>query len=114
MSRATTTLAILGCIGLTACTFGGPPPSSADARASAETVAACRHRADEVYQQQNRPDIYSPQPAINTPSSGAYAPGVTDRGLSTLYARDNLIRDCVRNTGTETSRGFEPGLRSAP
>jgi len=102
------------CLGLAACSFGGPPPGSATSRANAEALAACRDRAEQVYVQQNRPAIYSPQIAVNTPSSGAYAPGVTNRGLADLYARDTMIRDCMRNTGTETDRGLAPGLRNTP
>ena len=106
--------ALLVCIALAGCTHGAPPPS-AQARADAAAVAACRERADQVYEQQNRATIYSPQAAVNTPSSGAYAPGgAGDRGLASLYARDSLIRDCVRNTGSETDRGMAPTVRNAP
>lgn len=105
---------LLGCVGLGACSFGGPPPLG-QARADAQTVAACRQRAEQVYEIQNRPDIYRQPPAINTPSSGTYAPGgSSDRQLSDLYARDRMVSDCVRNTGTETDRGQEQGLRNQP
>ena len=102
------------CLALAGCSFGGPPRSSAVSRSNAEALAACRQRAEDVYVQQNRPAIYSPQVAVNAPSSGAYAPGATDRGLADLYARDTMVRDCMRNTGTETDRGLTPGLRNTP
>lgn len=106
--------ALLGCLLLGACTFGSPPLTGQE-RANQETVSACRQRAEQVYDIQHRPDIYRPPPAINTPSSGAFSPvGMTDRRLSDLYARDQLVSDCVRNTGTETSRGQQPTIRNAP
>jgi hypothetical protein len=99
---------------LAGCSFGGPPPSG-QARADAEAAAACRQRADAVYEQQNRGAIYSPQAGVNTPSSGAYAPGgVDDRRLSDLYSRDTMISDCVRNTGTQTDRGRSPTVGNSP
>lgn len=107
--------ALLGCLALGACSFGAPPVSNRQAQANAETVAACRHRADEVYNIQNRPEIFRPPPAVNTPSSGQYAPGtLNNRRLSALFARDQMIRDCIRNTGTETDRGQPQTLRNVP
>ncbi len=40
----------------------------------------------------------------DSPYSANYTPGVTDRGLAQRFGRDNMVRDCVRNTGTETDR----------
>lgn len=101
---------------LVAC--GGPLTSrSPQSRTDAQTEAACRQRAEEIYDRRHRGDIYSPTPEINAPSSGSYAPGAPDRGLSQLYEHDNLINDCIRNTGTETDRGpgqSPPGLLSEP
>lgn len=106
--------ALLACLALGACSFGAPPLTG-QARANAETVAACRQQAEQVYEIRNRADIYRPPPAIDTPSSGAYAPaGMNDRRLSDLYTHDQLINDCVRNTGTQTYRGQQPTLRNAP
>jgi hypothetical protein len=82
---------------LSACS-GGPP--SSQARADAATEAACRQRAEQAYEQQNRADIYSPQSQVNTPYSGSYAPGVSGRGLSNVFAHERMVTDCVRNTGT--------------
>jgi len=114
MTFARGAAALLGCLALGACSFGGPPPSG-QALANRQTVAACRQRAEEVYDIQHRAELYRPPPAINTPSSGDYAPGsLNDRRLSELYARDQLINDCIRNTGTETDRGQPPTLRTAP
>ena len=104
VSTLVVALALAGC--------SGAGSSGSASRADAATEAACRQRADQIYEQRNRAEIYSPQPSINTPSSGSYAPGATDRGLSDIFARDSMIRDCVRNTGTGADRS-EP-LSSAP
>ena len=72
MTVARGAAALLGCVALGACSFGGPPLHGQE-RANAATVAACRQRAEEVYDIQHRADIYRPPPAINTPSSGQYA-----------------------------------------
>jgi hypothetical protein len=87
-------------LALAACAGGGSQPS-----ANAQAEAACRQRADAVYNQQNRAAIYSPQSQVNTPYSGNYTPDVTTRGLSDLFVHETMVRDCVRNTGTETDRG---------
>ena len=36
--------------------------------------------------------------------SSNYVPGMPDRRLADLHEHQELINDCVRNTGTETSR----------
>jgi hypothetical protein len=77
-------------------------------KANPAVVTACTQRADQVYDQRNRAEIYSPQSSVNSPYSANYIPGMTDRGLSTKYAHDSMIRDCVRNTGTETNRTVPP------
>lgn len=79
-------------------------PHAGQARADAETAAACRQRADQVYEIRHRGEIYSPPPQVNTPFSANYVPGLPDRNLAALHERDELISDCIRNTGTETNR----------
>jgi hypothetical protein len=98
------------CLMLAACQDAPAPPVAANGagRSDAATQAACRAHADQVYDERNRADIYAPLSSVNTPYSANYTPGVTNRGLADLYARDSLIRDCVRNTGTETSRDVPP------
>jgi hypothetical protein len=85
-----------------------PPPPTGQARADAQTVAACRQRADAVYNMRNRDVIYAPPPQVNAPFSGSYGPGVDDRSLSQMFERDSLMSDCVRNTGTQGDRTPEP------
>jgi hypothetical protein len=95
--------ALSGCAG---------PPVSGQAEADAQTRAACRQRADQAYDQQNRAEIFSPASQVNTPFSANYVPRV-NRGLSDLFAHDQLVSDCVRNTGTGTDRTV-PAEPAAP
>jgi hypothetical protein len=84
------------------------PPQTPQAQANAALVAACRQRADAVFTQQGRGEIYRPPPAVNTPFSAGFAPGVTNRGLSDQFAHDRFVNDCVRNTGTGEERSQAP------
>jgi len=80
-----------------------PPPPVGQARADAATLAACREHADAVYDRTHRDSIYTIN-SQNSPFSGGYLPAPVNAGLSDRYGRDNMVRDCVRNTGTETDR----------
>lgn len=92
---------LLGGIALSGCSA---PPQSAQSEADAATRRACQQRAEQAYEQQNRAQIYSPPPTVNTPYSANYTPSQTDRGLSELFAHDRMVSDCVRNTGTGSER----------
>jgi hypothetical protein len=95
------TVLLLPCLTLLQC--APPPPPTGQARADAATVAACREHADEVYNRTRRDSIYTiTNPDI--PFSANYNPVVTNRGLAQRYVQENMVRDCVRNTGTETDR----------
>jgi hypothetical protein len=88
-------------LAVAACT--PPPPATSQARADAATLAACRQHANAVYDRTHRDTIYT----INnrdTPYSANDTYGVIDRGLPQRYGYENMTRDCVRNTGTETNR----------
>jgi hypothetical protein len=92
----------------------GGPPSTPESRAQQSLLNACRRRADEAYDVTHRGDIYAPESQVNTPFSANYLPGVPDRGLSEQYEHDQMVSDCVRNTGAEgsrtpTSTGLPPG-----
>ena len=93
---------LCGVAALSAC--ASSPSGKGQGQADAATRSACQQRAEEADAQRNRGDIYSPPPTVNTPYSGNFIPGVTDRGLSELFVHDRMISDCVRNTGTNTDR----------
>jgi hypothetical protein len=106
MTRLAPALVLLS---LSAC--GGGTPLSGQAQADAQTHAACRARADQVYNQQNRAEIYSPPQQVNSPYSNSYVEGLSDRGLSQLFVHDKIVSDCVRNTGTGAERSEPPAAR---
>lgn len=99
---------LAGAAVLSAC--AGRPPLTGQAQADAETQAACRQRADAVYNQQNRGQIYSPASQVNTPFSNNYQPDQTDRGLAQLFSSGQIINDCVRNSGTGAERTRLPAV----
>jgi hypothetical protein len=93
---------LAGAIALSGC--ASPAPLTGQAQADAATRSACRQRAEAAYNQQNRGDIYSPASQVNSPFSGNFAPGKTDRGLSQLFTHDEMVSNCVRNSGTGAER----------
>jgi PBP1b-binding outer membrane lipoprotein LpoB len=98
---AATGFVLMGAILLSGC---DAPPAGGQAEADAQTRAACRQRAEQAYEQQNRAEIYSPSSSVNTPYSANYVPDSPERGLSDLFAHDRMVSDCVRNTGTGADR----------
>ncbi len=103
---------LIACLALAGCASSGGSVVDAfkggGGQADPATQTACRQRADAVYDRQNRGEIYSPQPGINTPSSGGYAPGDDSRGLGQIFARDRMIQDCVRINGISRDAGAAP------
>jgi hypothetical protein len=69
-------------------------------RPTAEQAAACRQRADEVHDRQNRADLYRSDTlaggARDAMFSGTGAPGGSIAGLSARFARDRMVDDCLR------------------
>ena len=91
----------MGAIALSACDSA---PPSGQAQADAATQAACRQRAEQTYEQQNRGQIYSPASQVNMPVFRQLCARRTNRGLSDVFAHDRMVSDCVRNTGTGAER----------
>jgi hypothetical protein len=101
--RATVWLAALTT--LAACS--PPPAPTAQSRADQATLSACRQRADEVFQRQNRASLYT-QDGRDTPGSGSYVSGITSRGLSERFGWDTQVSDCVRNQGAAADTAPAP------
>ncbi len=97
LHRATAAAALLLLAG---CAFPAPTQQS---RANQATVAACRQYAEDVYVSQNRDLIYQ-NDTSSTPYSAGPNTGIPTHGLSSLYAHERVIDDCVRNTGSEEPR----------
>ena len=83
---------------------GGPVEQSSETRADAATWEACRRRANEIFERQNRGTIFAANSGLNSPMSGSFGPGQTDRGLADMFTFDQRVRDCVRNAGTGAER----------
>ena len=60
MNRCNKLPLALGLFLLAACAAPSPPPTSGQARADAATAAACRQRADAVYNERHRDTLYAP------------------------------------------------------
>ncbi len=81
---------------------------------SAVDRAACRQRADEVFDKQNREEVYRTDvfagSSRDAPFSVASLPNDPSRGLSSQYERDTLLDDCLRTKagGGPTGTGANP------
>lgn len=78
-----------------------PEPQS---HAAAVNAAVCRQRADQVYALRNRDQVYKDDTyatsARDAPLSTSGTIGVTSRGLSARYERDQILSDCLAGTGS--------------
>ena len=112
----------MGALALAACSSGpmggggpswnavGPSGTAAEVRGGQETRAACRERAEQMYDQRDRHRIYTANPQTNTPSSANYLSDVPSRGLSAQFEYERTVNDCVRNS----TYGGEPSLSGPP
>jgi hypothetical protein len=103
-SLLTATVAPIMLLLLASCADAPQTPESRDRQA---TVTACRERAEQLYQLQNRDQLYRTSNSV-TPYSGAPTTGLPTQGLSAQYANDVAVSDCIRNTGTQTRRNGGP------
>ena len=78
-------------------------PASPRSHTDQATLAACRSYASQVYDRQNRGAIYSID-QNGLPYSNSYLAGNQTNTLAAQYANENLIDDCIRNTGTTIDR----------
>ncbi len=99
MIRAKGALALGVLVVMGGCAFPSSPQSHTD-RAS---LAACRDYASQVYDQNNRGAIYSIN-QVGLPYSDSYLAGNQTNVLAEKYRNEQIVDDCVRNTGTETNR----------
>lgn len=97
--------------------IGGPPPSQAG-KAELAAVSACRDRADQVFERQNREQVYNTDTYRSITRDAPFTTnglvGVTSAGLSQQYHRDNLVQNCLRESGAggvaPMSRDIESNL----
>ena len=70
----------------------------------AATIAACRERADQVYERQNRVDL-SRRDERDTPYASSYTSGVTTRGLGARFERGQRIAACTSGLASGAGAG---------
>lgn len=92
---------------LAACTTGAP-----ESETQRTTAEACREQANTTYNVQNRDQIYRIYDR-NTPNSGIGLLDIPTRQLSDSYAQQQMISNCIRNTGTGADREL-PGTPTLP
>ena len=73
---------------------GACQPAQPMSRASRADYQACRARADQVFNQQNR-SYLSERDQRDTPFAASGNSGITSAGLSSRYARDDLLAGCT-------------------
>ena len=90
---------------------GTPVPQTRAQNVAAADLTACRARADEIYNKQNRAEVYRSDTfatdTLDSPYSVSGLPGITTNGLSGLYQHDNLVSSCVNNHNSPGS-GSDP------
>lgn len=74
---------------------GGNIPEN---RVDPAVLEACRQRANEVFDRQNRSAIFSPASNVNSPLSANSSPTV-DRGLSAQFSYQQMLQECIRSAG---------------
>lgn len=82
-------LALPGALLLGAC-----QPAAPLSKAARADYNACRMRADQVFNQQNRA-MLSERDTRDTPFASSGVSGITSAGLSSRYARDDLLAGCT-------------------
>jgi hypothetical protein len=104
-------LALAGALGVAAgCQGAGAARSPGDAA----KVAACRAQTDRVYRAQNRGAIFLPNDQRDSPFSSSYDPGLTSRGLSGLFGRDQEQAECLHELGERAPGDASTGPAFTP
>ncbi|MBV9750543.1 MAG: hypothetical protein JO157_17180 [Acetobacteraceae bacterium] len=86
--------------------------------ASAADIAACRKRADQIFEMQNRGAVYDADiRSTNTrdsPFATSGLPGVTTEGLGAQYQRDEFEDSCLRSTNSSAPGNAPAAIAPAP
>lgn len=88
--------ALIGAALLAGC--AGPPGAASSATPA--QAAACRQRADEVYERQNRADVFRSDTYASGTRDAMFSsygsPAASIAGLSGRFARDRMLEECLR------------------
>lgn len=111
-------------LALTAVLVGGllagcSAPQGAGGTASPAQAAACRQRADEVYERQNRADVYRSDTYAGGTRDAMFSstgsPAAAMAGLPGRFARDRMLAECLRGAaGNVASTPDAPAPATAP
>jgi hypothetical protein len=98
-------LALLVLLGLAACAQNAPR-----LRGSAAQEASCARRADEVYDRQNRADVYRSDQYASTGRDAPFGGGsfLNAPSLSDRYAREKLLDNCLAGRTGAAGAAPEP------
>ena len=92
-------LALGALIGATLLAGCARPPGAASSASPAQ-AAACRQRADEVYERQNRADVYRSDTYASGTRDAMFSsygsPAASIATLSGRFARDRMLDECLR------------------
>jgi hypothetical protein len=98
--------------------LAGCAPPTPQSHANAAQQAACRQRADEVFQIQNRGANYTADAYVSgtrdTPFSASGAAGDTSSGLPGRYNRETIYSDCINGLGAPVGARPEAPAPPAP
>lgn len=72
---------------------GACQPAQPMTKAARADYQACRARADQVFDQQNRATL-SERDTRDSPYATSGIPGITSAGLGSRYSRDSLVAGC--------------------
>lgn len=97
LSASILALALAGC---------ARPP--APTRADVDTKAECRQQVERQYNQQNRVDL-TRRDERDFAFAGTYNSGIPSRGLGAEYHREQMVSDCLRASGDNSSKAT-PGV----
>ncbi len=100
---------LAGLLALGGCARPQPPLSLTER----DAIAACRERANAVYDRLNRGQFYTTQSNL-APNSSTGLVGDPTQVLSQRYAHDQMVRSCVRNTGGGSNAPAVPPAFSVP
>lgn len=99
--RAAAAVSLLAAAG---CSAFPAAPRRADV--TPQQAASCKERAEQIYLQQNRADIYRADVYTSnlrdSPYSASLLDGVPSRGLSNQFQHQQMYDDCLRASGTGT------------
>ena len=105
-TRCRAALALLVATGVAGC-YRPPPPTRADTAVRTD----CRQQVERQYNAQNRVDL-TRRDDRDVAFANNYNSGIASRGLGAQYHREQMITDCLRESG-DTTQTADPGVGPA-